>query len=69
MKSGQPDNQIFPYRPERKYAAIFLPIVISIPLITMAIFYYFLFPTWLTNPEEEFQNIKNVLVKYGELTQ
>ena len=69
MKLAQPDNQnpIFPYRPELKYLSIFLPVIVSIPVITTVIFYYFLFPAWLTN-SEEFQNIKNILVKYGNLS-
>jgi hypothetical protein len=74
MKSDQPDNEKektfsrFPYRPEAKYLAIFLPAILSIPVMTTVIFYYFLLPAWSEPSSQEFQNIKGILVKHGNLS-
>ena len=58
----------FPYRPEKKYFAIFLALIVSIPVVTVVVFYYFLLPTWSWTKSEEFQNIKGALVKYGSVS-
>lgn len=74
MNLAQPNEEkkqavsIFPYRPEVKYLAIFLPLIVSIPVVTTVIFYYCLLPVWFKPNPEEFQNIKGILVKYGALS-
>src|SRR5215469_13509635 len=63
----QPNNEKqprFPYRPEIKFFAIFVALIVSIPVVC----YYFLLPTWSWTKSEEFQNIKGALVKYGSVS-
>jgi len=55
----------FPYRPEIKYFAIFLALIVSIPGVTVVVF---LIPVWSWTKSEEFQNIKGALVKYGSVS-
>jgi hypothetical protein len=59
---------IFPYRPEWKYTAIFMLIIIIVPLITSFIYYYVILPDWELHSDQHFQNIKQVLVRYGNLS-
>ena len=59
---------IFPYRPDPKYLALFIPASISVPVLTSAVYYYFILPSWYQNSEQDFHNIKQVLVRYGELS-
>ena len=68
MKSDQPFSKRFPYRPEVKYLAIFLPVIVSIPVMTTVIFYYLLLPAWSEPSSQEFQNIKGILVEHGNLS-
>ena len=42
--------------------------IVSIPVVTVVVFYYFLLPTWSCTKSEEFQNIKGALVKFGSVS-
>lgn len=62
----QKPQSLFPYRPNLRYLALFIPTFISVPVLTSAI-YYSILPSW-SNSEQNFQNIKQVLVRYGNLS-
>jgi hypothetical protein len=62
------EGTIFPYRLEWKYSAILMPAIIIVPVITSVIYYYVILPDWEGHSVQHFQNIKQVLVRYGNLS-
>jgi len=53
-----------------RYIAIFLPALVSIPLVSYLFFYYVLLSDWLQpNREKDFQIIKQTLLRYGAISQ
>jgi hypothetical protein len=67
MRNGDNYDVIFPYRPNLQYLVIFIPVFISVPVVPSAIYYYSVLPSW-SNSEQDFNNIKQVLVRYGALS-
>jgi hypothetical protein len=51
-----------------KFLIIFLPVIVSIPVGTYVIFYSLLLPGWLEPNPKAFHNIKETLVKYGNIS-
>lgn len=60
-------QSLFLYRPNLQYLALFITTFISVPALTSAIYYYSILPSW-SNSEQDFHNIKQVLVRYGVLS-
>ena len=78
MNLGQYENgngkkrtlrNILPCKPEVTYLAIFLFATVSIPSFTSYFFYNIVLPDWSQpNSEDDFHNIKQILVRYGNLS-
>jgi hypothetical protein len=54
---------------QRTYVTTFVAAIILIPLVTTSVYFYVVLEDWRKNPEIHFQNIKEVLVKYGNISQ
>ena len=62
-------TKIFPYRPNRIYFALFVASRILIPTVTTFVYYFVVLEEWKKDPEGDFQNIKEALVRYGRISQ